>query len=234
MAIINGINANLADWGGRIYLRATNWWNLNVSDWVVDPANAALQAAAIVVTNDPNSGDTLNRYSARAHNDFKTQWGIPYIVVDRSTPRVSVTIQDTEESDYGPYPIPAGAEASSYPNYFIENGYSAANRAVGDEHLLMIDREERIVYELDGASYSNGKWYADYGAIHDLKNNARRPEGWTSVDAAGLCVAAGLITYDEVYGADEITHALRFALKQNNGYVWPASHDNNVDYPGAR
>ena len=34
----------------------------------------------------------------------------------------------------------------------------------------------------------------------------------------------GLVRYDEVYGAGEITHAFRFSTRATNDYVWPASH----------
>jgi len=57
-----------------------------------------------------------------------------------------------------------------------------------------------------------------------------RPTGWTSADAAGLPILAGLARYDEV-SSGEITHALRFtASLTRNEYIWPARHeasDNN-------
>lgn len=231
MSIVNGLNADLSEWG-PLYARSTNWWNMDISDWAVDPTNTALQAAAIAATGNPPPKDTLNEWTGRAHADFdfEGKWGMPIAVVDPSTPRVHVEIENADESDLGPYPIPAAAITNPL---YIENGYSPANRALGDEHMLMIDRVQRIAYELSYVSRSNGQWYAGYGAIFDLKNNVRRTEGFTSTDAAGLCVAAGLYRYDEVFGPNEIEHAVRFALKQNNGYVWPASHDNNVDYPGS-
>jgi hypothetical protein len=57
-----------------------------------------------------------------------------------------------------------------------------------------------------------------------LNANARRPETWTSADAAGLAILPGLVRYDEVFGSGEITHALRVTTRATNGYVWPASH----------
>ena len=41
-------------------------------------------------------------------------------------------------------------------------------------------------------------WDADIGAVFDLQSNALRPVGWTSADAAGLPILAGLVRYDEV------------------------------------
>ena len=60
--------------------------------------------------------------------------------------------------------------------------------------------------------------------MFNLNTNDRRPEGWTSADAAGLAIYPGLLKYDEVYGPDEILHALRCTVRATNGHVWPASH----------
>jgi hypothetical protein len=60
--------------------------------------------------------------------------------------------------------------------------------------------------------------------VFDLSRNDRRPEGWTSADAAGLAIFPGLVRYDEAFGSGEITHAFRVTTRATNGYVWPASH----------
>ena len=60
--------------------------------------------------------------------------------------------------------------------------------------------------------------------MFDLSRSDRRPEGWTSADAAGLAIFPGLIRYDETYGTAEITHAFRVTTRSTNGYYWPASH----------
>src|SRR6185436_12470877 len=52
----------------------------------------------------------------------------------------------------------------------------------------------------------------------------RRPEGWTSADAAGLAILPGLVRWDEAYGGCEIAHAFRVTTRATNGYVWPAAH----------
>jgi hypothetical protein len=60
--------------------------------------------------------------------------------------------------------------------------------------------------------------------VFDLWSNALRPAGWTSADAAGLPILAGLVRYDEVAGG-EIRHALRFTAPQTRReYLWPARH----------
>jgi hypothetical protein len=56
--------------------------------------------------------------------------------------------------------------------------------------------------------------------------NGRRPDGWTSADAAGLAIFPGLVRYDEAFNPSvaEIRHAFRVTVRTTNGYVYPASH----------
>ena len=68
------------------------------------------------------------------------------------------------------------------------------------------------------------QWHAGSGAAFDLNSNTRRPEGWTSADAAGLAIVPGLVRYDEVFGSQEIGHTFRMTVRATNGYVYPASH----------
>jgi len=56
-----------------------------------------------------------------------------------------------------------------------------------------------------------------------VSSNNRRPDGWTSADAAGLAILPGLVRYDEA-NRGPITHALRVTVRATNNYVWPASH----------
>ena len=199
---------------GRQVFPPTNWWNLDVSAAPVDPQSNALIAWI-------GAGD-------RVHPDFgPPPYGIPYVVVDGSQPRVPVTFDYDDESDPGipglaGYPIPN--EALTQPHYI--EGDVPGGGSSGDRHLLMIDRERWILYELFATRWNAtaGRWDAGSGAIFDLHSNARRPETWTSADAAGLAILPGLVRYDEVYGSGEITHAFRFSTHGTNGYVWPASH----------
>jgi hypothetical protein len=50
-----------------------------------------------------------------------------------------------------------------------------------------------VLFELFATRWNNGRWEAGSGAVFDLSNNARRPEGWTSADAAGLAILPGLV-----------------------------------------
>jgi hypothetical protein len=60
--------------------------------------------------------------------------------------------------------------------------------------------------------------------IWNLRSAALRPDGFTSADAAGLPIFAGLVRYDEVQ-AGAIRHAIRVTVSSTqNAWVHPASH----------
>lgn len=152
------------------------------------------------------------------HPDFGTVYngapnGIPYVSVAGSQAKVAVAFDYDDESDPGPYPIPANAPIEGGPN------------SSGDRHVLVIDRDNCVLYELFAAyPAANGTWNAGSGAVYPLRSNALRPSGWTSADAAGLPIFPGLVRYDEV-AAGEIAHALRFTAPQTQrAFVWPARH----------
>jgi hypothetical protein len=222
-AAVSAASALLGSLAGRQVFPATNWWNLDISAAPVDPRSAQLI--------DWISGRTGGNTTAvrRLHPDFgPPPYGIPYVVVDAAEPRVPVTfVSYGSESDTGinglsGYPIPV--EARTQPNY-IEGAVPGGGTS-GDRHLLVVDRERWLLYETFATQWnaSLSRWEAGSGAIFDLSVNGRRPEGWTSADAAGLAIFPGLVRYDEVTAAGEITHAFRVTTRATNGYVWPASH----------
>ena len=154
-------------------------------------------------------------------------YGLPYIGVSgtQTLSRVTFTTY-ASESDAGVpggpigYPIPE--QAKYEPNY-IENAVPGGNTS-GDRHMILVDRDRWILYALDRVRWTGSRWEAASGAIFDLKTNYRRPEGWTSTDAAGLAVFPGLVRYEEAYDTMPILHAFRVSVRATNGYVWPASH----------
>jgi hypothetical protein len=182
---------------------------------------------------DPNSDALIASIGLGKglHPDFGANWdggpfGIPYVVVAGSTARVPVSFDYADESDPGPYPIP--------PDAPIEGGPESD----GDRHVLVIDRDNWMLYELFYAFPLDGgsSWSAGSGAIFDLSSNELRPAGWTSADAAGLPIFPGLARYDEVVEGGEIRHALRFTVSQTRrAYVYPARHwasaDTSSDLP---
>jgi hypothetical protein len=205
------------------------------------------------ITNAPvasNSAAIMNNIiglygDGRLHPDFGQDtraagaplYGIPYNVVHgNSTPKVHVVIDAyASESDLQNAPIPANAvlegDFQSGPNAGLSNR--------GDSHLLVWDEDNNIAYEFYHASRpsenSDGAWHADQESVWDMKTDTFRTLGWTSADAAGLSILAGLVRPDEGLptsqgGQGAITHALRFTLKNNlvlNQFLYPASHTAN-------
>jgi|SRR5579859_5440948 len=198
-----GPGASLA---GLRFFPVDNPWNQDISASPIDPNSAALIASI-----------GLDR---GLHPDFGTVYdgvpnGIPYTVVDGSQPKVPVSFEYADESDVGPYPLP--------PDVPIEGGVSST----GDRHVLVVDRDAGLLYELYAAypDSSGVSWRAGSGAIFDLSSNDLRPAGWTSADAAGLPILPGLVRYDEVVEQGAILHALRFTTRRTQrAYIPPARH----------
>jgi hypothetical protein len=155
---------------------------------------------------------------------------MPYAIVDATQAKLPVTFQYADESDgrgIAFYPIPAEAIAQSQ---WIEGGApgNVDQRSDSDRHLLIVDCTNRYLYELYNVYYaaSEGRWYAGSGAFFDMNTNHRRPDTWTSADAAGLAILPGLVRYDEAWNpaVANIGHAFRVTVRSTNGYVYPASH----------
>jgi hypothetical protein len=207
----NMSTGNGASLNGYVPFPSSNLWNTNIASAAVDPNSAAIISAL--------TGSNL-------HPDFSNvvdgNYGIPYVVVDSSvTPGVPVTMTTyPSESDITLYPIPLTAPIEGFP---------PACSITGDNHLLVIDKNQCWIYETWQTQLCNGAWSAANGAIWDLTNTEHRPYGWTSADAAGLPIFPGLVRYDEV-AAGAINHAIRMTVAQtksdaNGGYfVAPATH----------
>lgn len=145
--------------------------------------------------------------------------GIPITSVPAGSPSMKVSFDYSEESDKGPYHVPADA--------LVEGG----SQATGDRHVIALDKAACKVYELYNARPSRGGWHAGSGAIFDLNSNTLRPAGWTSADAAGLPILPGLARYDEA-ASGNINHALRITVpRSQQAYLWPARHEasNSTD-----
>jgi hypothetical protein len=180
---------------------ADNPWNERV-----DTLPVAADSARIIASIGADTG---------LHADFGSGlWdgapiGIPFNVVGGSQAKQRIRrFEYADESDRGPYPIPAKPK--------VEGG--------SDRHVLIVDRDRCKLYELAGMQRSDGGWTAWAGAIWSLRSNAVRPAGWTSADAAGLPVLAGLARWDDL-AAGGIHHALRFTVERTRrAYVYPARH----------
>jgi hypothetical protein len=148
--------------------------------------------------------------SVHLHPDFGSNrtYGIPLTQVPADQPEVRIHFTAYgSESDAGPYPIPRSAH--------IEAG--------SDRHVLVASHNCHL-YELYDAHRTSYGWAAGSGAVFDLRSDRLRPDGWTSADAAGLPISAGLVRPSEIK-AGHIDHALRFTVETTQrGYIHPATH----------
>ena len=131
------------DFGGRALFPPDNWWNQDISSAPVDP-----QSSAYI--------DFIGR-TRTSHPDFgPPPYGIPYVGVGAAEPRVPVTFVDYgSESDAGfggqaGYPIPEVARTQAN---FIEGGV-AGGGSDGDRHLLVVDRDRWVLFELFATRWS--------------------------------------------------------------------------------
>jgi hypothetical protein len=185
---------------------ADNPWNQRVNTLPVAKNSAALIAQIGL--------------SSPVHPDFGTVYngapnGIPYAVVSNATKRVPVSFQYASESDGHLYPLPRNAPIEGGP------------RSSGDRHVIVVNKDTCTDYELFAAYPLSGgaRWKAGSGAIFSLRSDKLRPAGWTSADAAGLPILAGLAIYGEA-ASGAIRHALRFTAPCTSAhYVYPARHD---------
>jgi hypothetical protein len=166
---LTGASAAPTTLGGCPVFPASNPWNR-----AVDQLPVASDSDTIIRSIGVDAG---------VHADFGSglydgsRIGIPYVVVHgKRTPKSRVSFDYADESDKGPYPIPAGVP--------IEGAPAHANE--GDRHALIVDRDSCKLYELYALHRGGGRWQAGSGSIWNLRSNALRPAGWTSADAAGL------------------------------------------------
>jgi len=135
----------------------------------------------------PNSAGYMDYLTGLSGNQFlhadfgeNPDYGIPWVVVPSDQPGVPVTFEYDDESDPGPYPIP--------PDAPIEAGF--------DAHVIVVQDEECMLYEMFAAERQGSGWSAGSGAVFDLNSNALRPR------SKRLSATGGLVR-------DSVPHKLR-------------------------
>lgn len=218
--------------GTQLY-PSDNPWNQRIAS-----APAATNSAAILNNIITRYGDgRLHPDFGQDYHDSSDLYGIPYnIVHGNSTAKTSVVIDAyPDESDLLSVPLPANVVLEGD----FQNGPRVGVDNRGDSHLLIYDVDNKIAYEFYRASRpsenSDGRWHADQETVWDMKTNNFRILGYTSADAAGLSLLAGLVRPDEGLpvsqgGQGVINHAIRFTLQNSiilDQFTYPASHTAN-------
>jgi len=168
--------------------------------------------------------------------------GIPFNTVDAGQPDLTTDLTlYASESDPGPggwvgaNPVTTGAGmgATAYPFFVgmeIEGNPPAGGTPgslPGDQHGLVLQQGASgcTSYEAwNCVVVSKPPFQCANGAVYHLTSDALRTAGWTSADAAGLSILAGLVRLSEVQ-AGAVTHAVRVTFNTTqNGYIPPATH----------
>jgi len=199
----------------------------DVEDIQIFPATHPLKTEVADKPIDLNSQVILQHIGLEEHlfADFGSGlWegaviGIPFVIVGKDQSKVPITYRQNDydgnygnESEPGPFPIPLDVPQ--------EGG------GEGDSHVISVDVENGMLYELYNTNQVGDGWHASSGAVFDLNTESYRPDGWTSADAAGLPIFPLLVRWGEIEKG-EIDHPIRFTLERSKiyeGYVHPARH----------
>lgn len=128
-------------------------------------------------------------------------------------------------SPNGLWPIPSNMPIEGWP---VETGGTLDNiqtTGSGDRHSIIVQPGSGNVWETWMARRTGANWAAANGAKFNLSSNALRPTGWTSGDAAGASMLAGLVRYDECQRG-KVEHAIRLIVaRSRESYLYPANHE---------
>ena len=194
-----------------------NPWNEDISNRPVHPDSAAIIRS---IGADAPLGYNLD---------------MNFVIVPPDQPRVPVSVtMYPDESDPGPFPIPANAPIENWPMSRNEDRGALPKpgltldqfqrEGTGDRHLIVVDPGNGRLDEFWQARRTDAGWEASQASTFDLTSNQLRPEGWTSADAAGLPIFPAIVRYDEV-AHGMVKHAMRVTVRRTRReYVYPARH----------
>jgi hypothetical protein len=220
-----------------------------------NPWNVAVDGPDVQVTHHYDSQIPQNTTLHPDWGDYTTNhYGIPFNVVPSGQADLTTIFNvSANQSDPGPggwtgtNPVTSDSDmgTTAYP-YFVgmhiegDPGLGGTPGKLGnDQHAIVLEQ---------GASGGGCKSYEAWqcigvsaapfrcanGAVFDLTSNTLRPAGWTSADAAGLSILAGLVRLAEVQ-AGAVNHAIRLTFNATQGaYIPPATHaasSNGDPYP---
>ena len=205
-----------------------NPWNEDISTRPVDSQSRAIVAS---IGADRPLGYNLD---------------MNFVIVPPAQPKVPVRVtMYPNESDPGPFPVPANAPIENWPLAHNEDTGALPKPGVtleqfqrvgtGDRHLILVDPVNGKLHEFWQARRTDAGWEASNAATFDLRTGALRPERWTSGDAAGLPIFPAAVRYGECEKGI-VEHAMRVTVRRTRrAYVLPATHwaskHTDTNYP---
>jgi hypothetical protein len=169
-------------------------------------------------------------------NVFQIDFSIPLFFGNGTTPRMTVVAPSGGYCYGGPdcdpvplqMPIPSGSNMEGSTNLTCDVTYNTTGQ--GDCHILVVERDQKKLYELYNSTQSGSDIAALGAFVWDLTKaypDNERGDQCTSADAGGFPIAGLLPTADEV-ASGNVKHAIRFILPnarmKKAVYVHPASH----------
>lgn len=198
---------------GKGVFEAPNPWSKDVSSTPKSP-----QSDAIINWLSQNGGWGQG-------NELRIDFGLTVLGADDSTEKREFVATDEfyePDCDQVAIPVPAGGALEA------EDGYACAND--GDCHLLVVQEDEKLLYEMWRANIDGSNFYGGCAVVWDLTKeypDNLRGEGCTSADAGGFPISAMVFSADEI-AEGSIDHAIRFILPneriRSNVYVHPGTH----------
>ena len=206
-----------------------NPWNQVVEDWPLHP----------------NSRNIIASIGLSKPLRYNPDMG--FVLVPPGQKRIDLKVLGyPNESDKGPFPIPANMPIEGWPvmaqreakyKGWTLDDFQRNKGKYNDEdrHALVVDPVNRMLYEFYQARKTDKGWVGTQASVFDLKTNKLRPDGWTSTDAAGLPIFPAVVRYDELKRG-LVEHAVRVTVvKSRRAYVAPATHfassHTNANYP---
>ncbi len=166
---------------------------------------------------------------ASSRRTLRAFYEMNFALVPDMQPLVPIAFVDyADESDPGPYPIPANLPVETWPRetgpLTLAQWQQDVNNDGGDRHAIVVMPDAGYLWETWQARLVGAQWQASNGARFNLQTNSLRPAGWTSGDAAGLPMFPALVRYDECLRG-MVEHAMRIVVKRSRKeYLYPATH----------
>jgi hypothetical protein len=199
-------------------------WTLDVSGVAPSTRSAAIIAA-------------LDSMGGWGGGTLQIDFSIPLFSATTSTPRQTITAPGGTSYCYGgpdcdavplQMPMPANGNTEGSASYACDTSYKTNGQ--GDCHVLVVETNQKKLYEIYNATKSGSAFTALGAFVWDLTKaypDNLRGDQCTSADAAGFPIAGLLPTADEV-AAGAVKHAVRFILPnpsmKKDAYVHPATH----------
>ena len=195
--------------------------------WNEDISRRPLLSNSVAMMTQVVNDLSTNRRTLRPFQEMN------FVIVPNNQSLVPINLYEyPDESDPSPYPIPWNMPVESWPTQTGGQTLYEWQRDVqtwgGDRHSIILQPGTGRLWEMWQAqllvSGTSSNWQAANGALFNITNNALRPAGWTSADAGGLSMFAGLVRYDEC-DRGMVEHAIRLIVaRTRRTYIYPATH----------